>query len=271
MRWRRCSTASRGSVSHPPRSSSPTTARARRPRKLIAAFTAGSPVPARTVRQPHEGFRVARLRNLAIAASSADYMVFVDGDMVLHPEFVADHARAARRGWFTQGVRILADPALTTRLLAEPAHAVSPFSSGLGGAAPRLSISFARGSGAGAPHRERLHRRQGLQLRRVARRPGARQRFQRGLRGMGPGRQGAGAATHACRGPPADAAVRRHRDSPAPRRRFARRPAREPRPVRGHAPRPPDSAARRDWRLISGNMAPPNSEVACPANPSPEN
>lgn len=85
-----------------------------------------------TVSQPHEGFRAARLRNLAIAATSADYLVFIDGDMLLHPDFVADHARLARRGWFTQGVRVLADPDLTRRLIAAPASPVSPFSSGAG-------------------------------------------------------------------------------------------------------------------------------------------
>lgn len=87
---------------------------------------------ARTVSQPHEGFRVARLRNLAIAATDADYLVFVDGDMVLHPEFIADHARLARRGWFTQGVRVLADENLTHRLIEAPATPVSPLTSGTG-------------------------------------------------------------------------------------------------------------------------------------------
>ena len=53
--------------------------------------------------QPHEGFRVTRLRNLAIAATDMDYLVFIDGDMLLHPEFIADHARFARRGFYHPG------------------------------------------------------------------------------------------------------------------------------------------------------------------------
>ncbi|MFM7800299.1 MAG: glycosyltransferase [Planctomycetota bacterium] len=60
----------------------------------------------RHLQQPHQGFRVARLRNLAIAAATGDYIVFVDGDMLLHPRFVEDHARCARRGYWTQGVRV---------------------------------------------------------------------------------------------------------------------------------------------------------------------
>jgi glycosyltransferase involved in cell wall biosynthesis len=101
-------------------------------RFVIEGFTRASFVPVRTVSQPHAGFRVARLRNLAIAATHAEYLVFVDGDMLLHPEFIADHVRAARRGYFTQGIRANADAALTRRLLDDPSIAVGPTTRGLG-------------------------------------------------------------------------------------------------------------------------------------------
>ena len=45
--------------------------------------------------------------------------MFVDGDMLLHPDFIADHARLARRGFYTQGVRVHADAALTRALIAQ--------------------------------------------------------------------------------------------------------------------------------------------------------
>ncbi len=35
--------------------------------------------------QPHEGFRLARSRNRAIAAAKGDYLIIVDGDMVFAP------------------------------------------------------------------------------------------------------------------------------------------------------------------------------------------
>lgn len=56
--------------------------------------------------QPHAGFRAGRARNLAIARTTAEYVVLVDGDMVLDREFVADHAAAARSGCWTQGCRL---------------------------------------------------------------------------------------------------------------------------------------------------------------------
>jgi glycosyltransferase involved in cell wall biosynthesis len=100
---------------------------------LIADHARRAAVPVRAVSQPHEGFRLTRLRNLAIAATTADHLIFIDGDMVLHPGFVADHVRSARRGWFTQGIRVHANAALTATLLADPGRAIGVASSGVGG------------------------------------------------------------------------------------------------------------------------------------------
>ena len=53
------------------------------------------------------GFRAAEARNKAISISKSDYIILVDGDMVLHPEFVADHLKNAKFGFFIQGSRSL--------------------------------------------------------------------------------------------------------------------------------------------------------------------
>lgn len=113
---------------------------------VIARFSAGLIPVLRHVRQDHDGFRLTRLRNLAIAASSGDYLVFIDGDMVLHPQFIADHAGAATPGRYTQGVRIRLDQARTDRLMMSPLELPGPVSRVLGGLrrvhalhSPRLS------------------------------------------------------------------------------------------------------------------------------------
>jgi glycosyltransferase involved in cell wall biosynthesis len=85
--------------------------------EVCEGFAATTPILVRYVRQEHEGFRLARLRNLAIASASKPYIVFVDGDMLLHPHFIADHRRIARRGYFTQGVRIPISAPITAQLL----------------------------------------------------------------------------------------------------------------------------------------------------------
>ena len=67
--------------------------------------------------QADRGFRLARSRNRAIAAARGEYLIVVDGDMVLHRHFMADHVRAARRGCFIQGVRLLTGPTAAGRML----------------------------------------------------------------------------------------------------------------------------------------------------------
>lgn len=89
--------------------------------------------PLQHCRQDKLGFRLTRLRNVAIRAASGDYLVFIDGDMLLHRDFIADHARAATPARFTQGVRILLDAAATARLLTDPAAGLRLWSAGIGG------------------------------------------------------------------------------------------------------------------------------------------
>jgi glycosyltransferase involved in cell wall biosynthesis len=57
--------------------------------------------------QAQEGFRRARILNQAIARAQADYLVFLDGDTIPHPRFIADHRRLQRGGAFIQGHRAL--------------------------------------------------------------------------------------------------------------------------------------------------------------------
>ncbi len=57
--------------------------------------------------QAHQDFRRSRILNMAIAKTTADYIVFLDGDTLPHPKFVADHRALAKPRRFTQGHRAL--------------------------------------------------------------------------------------------------------------------------------------------------------------------
>jgi len=82
--------------------------------------------------QRHDGPRVGRARNMGIAMATGDYLVQIDGDMVLHPEFIADHARAARPGFWVQGTRILLDEVLTRELIENGPRTLGVLSPGIG-------------------------------------------------------------------------------------------------------------------------------------------
>jgi len=61
----------------------------------------------RHIWQEHDGFRRARVLNQAIAQAQSAYLVFLDGDTIPHPRFVADHRQLRRRSSFIQGHRAL--------------------------------------------------------------------------------------------------------------------------------------------------------------------
>lgn len=86
----------------------------------VQALRAGLPrfaCPVRHVWQPDVGFTAARSRNLGAAQAGADYIVFMDGDCVPNPHFVAQHERLAQEGHFVNGSRVLLSPELTRRAL----------------------------------------------------------------------------------------------------------------------------------------------------------
>lgn len=78
-------------------------------RECVARLAAAAPFPVAHSWQPHEGWRLCRSRNLAVSRTRCDYVVLVDGDMLLHPGFLAEHLAHARRGTWVQGCRLPLD------------------------------------------------------------------------------------------------------------------------------------------------------------------
>ena len=81
--------------------------------------------------QTDSGFRVSLSRNKAILKSSGDYIILVDGDMILHSKFVKDHVFAAESGYFIQGTRVLLSKSKTNQIIQEKKINFSFFSFGL--------------------------------------------------------------------------------------------------------------------------------------------
>ena len=66
------------------------------------------------------GFRLAAIRNRAAAQAQGKYLVFIDGDCVPFPDFIAMHLKIAEPGKSVAGNRILLSEAFTRSLLASP-------------------------------------------------------------------------------------------------------------------------------------------------------
>jgi len=77
-------------------------------RATLSKWASGqNAIPCEHVWQEHQGFRRSRILNEAIARSRSEYLVFLDGDTIPHPQFIADHRRLQRANAFIQGHRAL--------------------------------------------------------------------------------------------------------------------------------------------------------------------
>ena len=74
--------------------------------RLIEEFSERAAYPLRHVWQRDQGFRAAAIRNQAAALTHAPYLLFLDGDSLLRPDFLRRHAMLARRGHFVAGNRV---------------------------------------------------------------------------------------------------------------------------------------------------------------------
>jgi glycosyltransferase involved in cell wall biosynthesis len=66
--------------------------------EVVDRFAATVDIPVRFTTQPHEGFRLARVRNNAARLAQGDYLLFVDGDCILPRDHLAAHRARRRRG-----------------------------------------------------------------------------------------------------------------------------------------------------------------------------
>jgi glycosyltransferase involved in cell wall biosynthesis len=82
--------------------------------QMVRDFAATVDFPVRFVTHPHNGFQLARCRNEGVRASTAPYLLFLDGDCLLPPDHLAIHL--ARR---EPGVAIAGDCARLDRALSE--------------------------------------------------------------------------------------------------------------------------------------------------------
>jgi glycosyltransferase involved in cell wall biosynthesis len=87
-------------------------------RALVEESACVALVPVRHVWQEDRGFRAGAARNRAAARANGEYLLFLDGDCVPRPDFVAQHRRLAEPGWMVAGNRILLSEPFTREVLA---------------------------------------------------------------------------------------------------------------------------------------------------------
>lgn len=99
--------------------------------RIIERYRPQLSVPLKHIWQPDEGFKLSQIRNKAVAASSGEYIIQIDGDLILHPSFVRDHMAVIRKDYFVGGSRVFMDQSLSSKLLSGRHARVSLFESGI--------------------------------------------------------------------------------------------------------------------------------------------
>lgn len=107
---------------------------------VIEKFQKNFPCPLKHAWQEDAGFRLARSRNNAVRQADGEYLVFIDGDTVLHPQFIADHLRLAEKNVFTVGSRVLLDEKATQAALAAQQFRFSFLETGAAGKIKALHL-----------------------------------------------------------------------------------------------------------------------------------
>lgn len=75
-------------------------------KQIIGKFIENFPNPVVHVWHEDLGNRKAIIMNKAIAKATSDYIISIDGDVILHPNFVEDHLAIAEKNTYLYGSRV---------------------------------------------------------------------------------------------------------------------------------------------------------------------
>jgi len=103
-----------------------------RTKLIIESFKLNTTIPVKHFWQEDIGFRKTIVMNKAISNATGKYIVQIDGDIILHPNFIADHISEAKIGYYIKGSRSMLSEKFTSKILKTKNINISPISSGVG-------------------------------------------------------------------------------------------------------------------------------------------
>lgn len=75
--------------------------------EMIKELQPNFQIPIKHIWHEDKGFRKSTIMNKAIKAATGDYIIQIDGDILIHPYFIEDHLSIAEAGYFVRGGRSL--------------------------------------------------------------------------------------------------------------------------------------------------------------------
>src|SRR5690606_6115352 len=86
-----------------------------RTKSVIEEFQHKSALIVKHIWHEDAGFRLAQIRNKAIHHAQTDYIIQIDGDIILNKSFIEDHLYVREHGCFLRGTRAhIVEPHLPT-------------------------------------------------------------------------------------------------------------------------------------------------------------
>lgn len=111
---------------------------------VIEQMSTFLPIPVIHVWHADDGFQLARIRNKAIARASHEYIIQIDGDLILHKHFIKDHLEICKRGTFVAGSRVMLTQKLTNKLINQAPAPVNILQSGVNNRMNGLRFKYLR-------------------------------------------------------------------------------------------------------------------------------
>lgn len=100
-------------------------------RSLIKHFQQKFPVPLIHIWHEDNGNRKPRMMNKAIAQAKYEYIIEIDGDIIMHKDFIKDHLRFAEKGYYLFGSRVNIQASILERVFSHKKIDFNFFSKGI--------------------------------------------------------------------------------------------------------------------------------------------
>ncbi|MFE3867955.1 glycosyltransferase family 2 protein [Flavobacterium sp. LS2P90] len=100
-------------------------------KNMITFYQSKFQIPLIHVYHEDTGFRLSEIRNKAMKKSTGDYIIQIDGDVILHKYFIEDHLKIAKENYFVRGSRIKMNENLSKKILENKTTKICLFTKGI--------------------------------------------------------------------------------------------------------------------------------------------
>lgn len=113
-----------------------------RTKELIDRYRKQTNIPLLHIWHEDQGFRKTIVLNRAIAKARGEYIIQIDGDIIIHRRFIQDHLNFAKPNTFVRASRAYMNEAMTKNIIATGRYKLNAFSKGLDNMLSVIRIPF---------------------------------------------------------------------------------------------------------------------------------